>query len=305
MEIVNYSALNLEQIKKLLPYDLDFIKAIIFPDICKVNWPLPTGVTILTNQADWRKFAISDLGCGMLFCESELTKNDFDSRIWDKLYSVLKNKDNIGDFTSGNHFANALVSNKSNKIFFLVHCGIKKNIEMLVSYLNNYEEFDKKCLDIICKAEEIRNDLFFTLQKHFGRLRILFNRNHNHFEKTQEGIIIRRGAVRIEEGDYSVIPSHIYGHTALIRAKSEIKSTLNSFCHGTGRTSPNVDLKRSDVAEIINQNSNIYIPKMINRENLIQEMPDYYRNLEDCLPRVKSLVEIYETFYNIAYLGKI
>ena len=62
---------------------VDGLKAeeiIFFPDACPGKSPLPTGTVVKTKQDDWRKFAVSDCGCGMLLAKSKLKKSDLTKR---------------------------------------------------------------------------------------------------------------------------------------------------------------------------------------------------------------------------------
>ena len=105
VEIINYSQEKSEKILSMLSDGFKAEKVIVLPDICKVNWRIPTGMVVLIKQEDWRKFAISDVGCGMLFCQSDIKATDFNTNLWDELYYKLKvaGKD-IGDLSIGNHF---------------------------------------------------------------------------------------------------------------------------------------------------------------------------------------------------------
>ena len=193
MEIINYSQEKSEKILSMLPNGLKAEKVIVLPDICKVRWRIPTGMVVLTKQEDWRKFAISDIGCGMLLCQSDIKATDFDTNVWDELYYKLKAAGKeIGDLSIGNHFIDALKSKTDGNLYFLIHCGVDKNIELLENLsINNYAEFGNYCKSIIQQAGESRYAIFEIIKSVFGNLKFILNKNHNHYENTENGVIIR------------------------------------------------------------------------------------------------------------------
>ena len=60
-------------------------------------------------------------------------------------------------------------------------------------------------------------------------------RDSNHFEHTDDGVIIRKGAVKVKPGEMTIVPSNMNGDVVLISATREVEKTYNSLCHGTGR----------------------------------------------------------------------
>ena len=74
-------------------------KIVFLPDACADRSPLPTGTVVLTRQTDWRRFAISDCGCGVRSLSSNVLPDD----------DILRcNKGDLGDLGDGNHFLDAL-----------------------------------------------------------------------------------------------------------------------------------------------------------------------------------------------------
>lgn len=69
MRITNLSAEPLGKLRSWLPHDLIADEVVFLPDACPGKSPLPTGTAIRTSQPDWRRFAISDCGCGMRLLE--------------------------------------------------------------------------------------------------------------------------------------------------------------------------------------------------------------------------------------------
>lgn len=132
MDVINYSAEPLNKVYGWLPHDLRAERVIFFPDACRGKSPLPTGTVVYTQQDDWRKFAISDSGCGMLMCQADLTKTDFKREKWDQIYfDIQANKGKLGDLGWGNHLLDALESYTDNKIYFLIHTGSRSESKLV------------------------------------------------------------------------------------------------------------------------------------------------------------------------------
>ncbi|WP_126972723.1 RtcB family protein [Gynurincola endophyticus] len=307
MELINYSAEPLNKVYGWLPHDLNAEKVIFFPDACPGKSPLPTGTVVYTEQPDWRKFAISDCGCGMLLCEADLTKADFKKENWDDIYFDIKaNKGKLGDLGSGNHFLDALESYTDDKIYFLIHTGSRNESKLVDDLINNPQKFDAKFEEVCEWAKDNRFEIFNILQKYFGRLRLILDKNHNHFELTEKGVIIRKGAVKVLPGEQTVVPSNMNGDVVLITATEEVRQTYNSLCHGTGRVMSRGEAKEYamnfDYDDLRNK---IYIPEMIANDNIKTDAPFCYRDLDSCLGLIDPLITINQRFSVFAYLGQM
>src|SRR6056297_1771552 len=157
MEIVNYSEQQKNRLISWLPKNLEFEKVIFFPDVCPGKSSLPTGTVVLTKKTDWRQFAVSDCGCGMLLLKSSVKVEDFDHVLWDQIYYDLKNnKGKLGDLGSGNHFLDALEPYSSDFIHFLIHTGSRTEGKNLQSLTGDPEAFDEEHQKIRIWAEENR-----------------------------------------------------------------------------------------------------------------------------------------------------
>ena len=307
MEVINYSAEPLNKIYGWLPHDLQAEKVIFFPDACPGKSPLPTGTVVFTKQEDWRKFAISDCGCGMLLCEAGLTKEDFKKEDWDSIYyDIQANKGKLGDLGSGNHFLDALESYTDDKISFLIHTGSRNESKLVDDLVDQPKKFDAKFYDVCEWAKENRYAIFKILEKYFGRLNLVLDKNHNHFELTGEGVIIRKGAVKVVPGEQTVVPSNMNGDVVLITATQEVENTYNSLCHGTGRVMSRGEAK--EFASTFDYNAlreRIYIPGMIANDNIKTDAPFCYRDLDSCLGLIDNLIQTDKRFSVFAYLGQM
>lgn len=161
-------------------------------------------------------------------------------------------------------------------------------------------------MDVCEWAKDNRYAIFKILEKYFGKINIVLDKNHNHFEIIDEGVIIRKGAVRVEAGEQTVVPSNMNGDIVLITATDEVKNTYNSLCHGTGRV-----MSRGDAKEFAQHfdydklRKDIYIPTMIANENIKTDAPFCYRDLDSCLGLIDNLIKIDKRYSVFAYLGQM
>lgn len=291
MEVVNYSAEPLNKVYGWLPKGLMAEKVIFFPDACPGKSPLPTGTVVYTEQDDWRKFAVSDCGCGMLLCHADLRSEDFKREKWDKIYVDLRaNKGKLGDLGSGNHFLDALASYTDDKLYFLIHTGSRNESKLVDDLIDQPKRFDTTFSEVCAWATDNRFAILKILEKYFGRLTVLLDKNHNHFELTEKGVIIRKGAVRIAPGEQTVIPSHLSGDAVLVSATKQVEATYHSLCHGTGRTMSRAAAKQAAATfDYDALRERIYIPTMVSNESIKTDAPFCYRDLDTCLPLIDDL----------------
>jgi len=307
MEVINYSAEPLNKLYGWLPKDLKPEKVIFFPDACPGKSPLPNGTVVFTKQSDWRKFAVSDCGCGMLLLKSNIDRKSFRTEYWDNLYGDLKsNKGKLGDLGSGNHFLDALESYDDEFIYFLIHTGSRDESKIVDHLVDKPEKFDDTFFGVCEWAKNNRLEISKLVGKYFGPLTTIIDRNHNHFEKTGEGVIIRKGAVRVKPDELTVIPSNINGDVVLVRATELVASTYFSLNHGTGRIMSRSDAKQyADTFDYDSLRKQIYIPQTIQNGSIKTEAPFCYRDLDKCLDLIKDLIKIEKRFSPFAYLGQI
>ena len=124
MEIRNLSAEPLGKLHAWIPHDLKAEEFVFLPDACPGKSPLPTGTAVLTRQEDWRRFAISDCGCGMRLLRSSVPVQELDAQRWNTVAHYLReNKGRLGDLGGGNHFLDALAPYEDGPVYFLIHTG--------------------------------------------------------------------------------------------------------------------------------------------------------------------------------------
>lgn len=307
MNIKNYSAEPIHKLYSWIPKGLKAEEVIFFPDACPGKSPLPTGTVVKTRQEDWRKFAISDCGCGMLLAKSKLNKSAFNPATWDAIYHDLKkNKGKIGDLGSGNHFLDALESYDDDALYFLIHTGSRNESKLVDHLIDQPEKFDLQFNEVCDWAKQNRFAVLKIVEKHFGKTEVILDKNHNHFEIMEDYVIIRKGAAALKPGELNVIPSNMIGDIVLVKGTEQVAKVHDSICHGTGRT-----MSRSE-AKVLSKDydysalrKQIYIPAAIGNESIKTDAPYCYRDLDECLSLIQDLVVVQKRFKPIAYLGQI
>jgi RNA-splicing ligase RtcB len=308
MKPINYSAEPDNKLYSWLPHDLSAEAVVFFPDACPGKSPLPTGTAVRTFQTNWRKFAVSDCGCGMQLLRSGLKWDDFRTESWDKvMYELKANKGNLGDLGSGNHFLDAIVSQEDESLYFLIHTGSREESKLVEDLIDNASKFDDVFTSTCNWAENNRTAIADILRGHFGELELIMDKSHNSYEiLDDDSVIIRKGAVKLLPGEVTVIPSNMDGDVVLVRAKDSISSVLNSMSHGTGRVMSRGEAKEhAESYDYAGLRKRIYIPQQISNDSIKTEAPFCYRDLDSCLALISELVDEVERFSVIAYIGQL
>lgn len=293
-------------------------RVISLPDTCPGKSPLPTGTGYLTQAAHWRRFALSDVGCGIAVVRTALTLADTTGPsfrdAWDGLCSDLASRRNqgLGDLGSGNHFLDAVVSYDDESVALVVHTGSRKESGLVDALVDRPLEFDREFARIKDWAKSNRDKVLQIAEKHIGRFVDLYpgiralDRNHNHYEELDSGVLIRKGSQRVEPGELALIPSSLLDDMVIVRATSRVAELMHCLPHGTGRTMSRSDAKRAtDQFDFRAMRRSVYIPEQITDASLRTEAPICYRKLEDGLSYIKDYVEIVERFVPIAYIGQL
>lgn len=291
---------------------------ISLPDTCPGKSPLPTGTGYLTQSAQWRRFAVSDVGCGIAVVRSTLTLADIETEEFRRTWSALcddlaanRNK-GLGDLGSGNHFLDAVCSYTDESICFVVHTGSRAESGIVDHLVDSPARFDTEFERVKGWARDNRAAVLEQVRRRFGAFRELYpgiavlDRDHNHFEELDAGVLIRKGAQRVRPGELALVPSNLLDDMVIVRATAQVSETLNCLPHGTGRTMSRSDAKKAaadfDFGEMRRR---IIIPDRIEDASLRTEAPICYRRLDDGLSRIRHLVEEQERFVPVAYIGQL
>jgi len=308
MELINLSAEPLGKLHSWIPHDLAADRIVFLPDACPGKSPLPTGTAVLTRQADWRKFAVSDCGCGMRLLRSEIEPQDLDRNRWDQVATLLRaNKGSLGDLGGGNHFLDALQPYEDGPLYFIVHTGSRTESGHVDNFVNRPDAFDAEFQRVVQWAADNRATIQTVLEEVFGRLELILDLPHNTYEILPDGaVIIRKGSVHLEPGMLSVIPSHMSGDVVLVKATEKVSGILHSMSHGTGRKMSRGDCKplaaTFDFAALRRQ---VLIPTGVEDSSLRTDGPFAYRDLEECLSLIAGYVEETARFSVIGYMGHL
>lgn len=298
---------------------LDAARTVVnLPDTCPGRSPLPTGTGFLTQSADWRRFAVSDVGCGMCIVRTRLTRDDAKTPAfraqWTSLCERLRANRNkgLGDLGSGNHFLDAAVSHADDSVCFVVHTGSRNESGLVDDLVGSPKRFDSEFARIRKWAFENRRVVLEIAEAEFGRFVPLrqglerLDRDHNHFEETDSGVVIRKGSQRVEPGGLALIPSNLLDDMVLVRAGEGVRGQLLCLPHGTGRSMARSEAKLIATPEALaGLRERVFIPASIEDASLRTDLPACYRELDAGLALIADLVEVEERFTPVAYIGQL
>jgi len=308
MKITNLSAEPLGKLHSWLPRDLQAGQVVFLPDACPGKSPLPTGTAVLTRQANWRRFAVSDCGCGMRLLRSSLQPGDLDQERWDKVAdSIRANKGGLGDLGGGNHFLDAIAPYEDGPLHFLIHTGSRNESGHVDALVERHEEFDQEFERVVRWAAENRATIHEKVDSIFGPTELILDLPHNTFEQLDGGgVVIRKGSVRLLPGELSILPSHMSGDVVLVRAKERVNEILNSMSHGTGRTMSRSDCKPlADSYDFARLRESLLIASGVEDTSLRTDGPFAYRNLDECMSLIQDYIKVVERFAVIGYMGHL
>lgn len=180
MKLTNLSAEPLGKLHSWLPHDLQAEHVVFLPDSCPGKSPLPTGTAVLTRQEDWRRFAVSDCGCGMRLLRSSLQANDLDQGRWDQLANSLRaRKGSVGDLGGGNHFLHAIAPYEDGILHFLIHTGSRNESGHVDGLINQPERFDSEFAYVVNWASDNRAEIHGQIDSIFGMTEMILDLPHN------------------------------------------------------------------------------------------------------------------------------
>lgn len=308
MQIVNLSSEPPGKLRAWLPCSLRAETVVFLPDACPGKSPLPTGVAALTRQADWRRFAVGDCGCGMRLTRSRLPHGELTESAWCAVAEELRRrKGGPGDLGGGNHFLDALKPAGEERLYLLIHTGSRSEFPWTEDYADAPGAFDARYRRSVELAAANRAAIQDAIEGVLGPLELVCDLPHNTCEPLSEGgAIIRKGAVRVGPGDLAIIPSHLAGDTALVRATDRVTEALCSLSHGTGRSMSRAECKPlAESYDFAALRERLLIPAGVRDASLWTEGPFAYRDLDACLALLEGYVEVVERFAVVAYMGHL
>jgi RNA-splicing ligase RtcB len=308
MDVINLSAEPIGKLYSWIPHDLQAQRIVFLPDACPGKSPLPTGTAVMTRQSNWRKFAVSDCGCGMRLLRSDLSVSEFDLPRWNRVANRLRsNKGGLGDLGGGNHFLDALEPSAGGPLHFLIHTGSRNESGHVDAYVDEPARFDQEFDRVVNWAAANRAAIHEAIQQVFGHVELVLDLPHNTYEIMPDGAaVIRKGSVRVMPGDLSILPSHMSGDVVLVRATERVAEILYSISHGTGRRMSRGDCKPlADSYDFASMRRRILIPSGVDDSSLRTDGPFAYRDLDECLALIEGYVEPVTRFRVVGYMGHL
>ena len=308
MELINLSAEPIGRLHSWIPQDLDAERIVFLPDACPGKSPLPTGTAVLTRQSNWRKFAVSDCGCGMRLLRSEMSASELDLDRWDRVADRLRsNKGGLGDLGGGNHFLDALQPYDDGPLHFLIHTGSRSESGHVDAFIDRPARFDLEFDRVVRWAADNRAAIHESINRVFGKVDMVLDLPHNTYEIRDDGaVLIRKGSVQVAPGDLSILPSHMCGDVVLVRATERVADILYSISHGTGRKMSRSDCKPlADGFDFAAMRRSVMIPTGVADSSLRTDGPFAYRDLDECLALIEEYVEPVTRFSVIGYMGHL
>lgn len=308
MKLTNLSAEPLGRLHSWLPTGLQGEEVVFLPDACPGKSPLPTGTAVLTRQPDWRRFAVSDCGCGMRLMRSQLTPSELGQSRWDAVADRLRrNKGRLGDLGGGNHFLDALEPYDDGPLHFLVHTGSRSESGHVDGLIDHPDRFDAEFDRVVGWAADNRAAIHEAIAAEFGAMELVLDLPHNTYERLADGgAIVRKGSVHVRPGDLTILPSHMAGDVLLLRATGAVSEVLFSMSHGTGRKMARGECKPlADGYDFRAMRRRVLLPSGLEDASLRTEGPYAYRDLDECLALISGYVEPVTRFAVVGYMGHL
>lgn len=308
MKITNLSAEPIGKLHSWIPHDLEAEQVVFLPDACPGKSPLPTGTAVLTRQEDWRRFALSDCGCGMRLLRSQVEIGGLYRPRWNAVADRLRaNKGTLGDLGGGNHFLDAIAPYEDGPIHFLIHTGSRNESGHVDNLVDRPAQFDSTFDQVVQWAANNRAKIHEAVESVFGETELVLDLPHNTFEQQADAsVIIRKGSVRLLPGELSVLPSHMSGDVVLVKGNDRVGEILNSMSHGTGRRMSRSECKpHADEFDYGRLRRSVLIPDGVADSSLRTDGPFAYRDLDECLALISRYVEVVSRFTVVGYMGHL
>ncbi len=244
----------------------------------------------------------------MRVVRSHLERDALTPGRWDALANRLRaNKGGLGDLGGGNHFLDALEPYDDGPLHFLIHTGSRLESGLVDDLVDTPEQFDREFARIVQWAADNRAQVHEEIEAVFGPTELMLDLPHNTYETVNGGgAIIRKGAVHLQPGEMTVIPSHMSGDVVLVRGTGNLRETLQSMSHGTGRTMPRGEAKvPAEAFDFDALRQRIMIPTGVENSSLRTDGPYAYRDLDACLALIDGYVTEEKRFAVVAYMGHL
>lgn len=275
----------------------DLEELIIFPDGEYRRKGLPNSSVWVFNTSEYQSWILNeDVGCGI-------------TAFFMKSVDVRKAADKIAEHMAGkgilrgNHFID--ICEKFEKEtgrdyqMLLIHSDCKNSNTTIPKTI-------EEAVNRVEEASKSRENLGYELFNLIGTNGEKFSDwPHNTVEKTESGVIYRKGTVKVEPNKMHILPAHV-GECIAVYALDTRKEGLpySSMPHATGRKGPLGDLKM-DSSEVGIMRKLTYIPDSISDSSLRSEHPSCYNSSEKCFDKLRNFVVLVGDTKILAYVGKV
>jgi tRNA-splicing ligase RtcB len=164
-----------------------------------------------------------------------------------------------------------------------------------VNWAQNFASLNRKIM-----MENVIQSLRKTIKIKFTATLDAINCHHNYVTTEnhygRNVFITRKGAVRAREGDLGIIPGSMGAKSFIVRGLGN-KESFNSCSHGAGRV-----MSRTKAKELVNLDEHLAALKGVEcrmDEELIDETPSAYKDIDKVMNAQKDLVEIIYTLKQI------
>ncbi|MCF6330986.1 MAG: RtcB family protein [Sulfurimonas sp.] len=116
------------------------------------------------------------------------------------------------------------------------------------------------------------------------------NRNHNHAEELDDGIVIhRKGATHAEKGMLGIIPGNMRDGSFIVKGKGNAES-MSSSSHGAGRVLSRSKARTTLCIDDFKKETNKLVTN--HTDKMIDESPEAYKDIFEVMKIQSDLVEI-------------
>lgn len=282
-------------------------KLVLLPDYSPSKGKLPIGsvaVYSLREHAPSPAFLGPDIGCGMLLARFEdFMKDDLECLAYSLAADLRLNRNGLGTLGSGNHFLDFYYSKDKGDWYLLIHTGSRLVGKSIYESGVKGEAYIREHNRALKYAAQNRREVLGKVENLHGSagMEIIFHQPHNFLEVNGDEIVYRKGANKVSRNQPTVISSTLEGDAVIVVPERELTDTEFSIPHGTGRKVSRSEAKETeyDFHEI---KKRVYIPSIIQADELRSEHPSCYRSLREVLDPLRDRVKVTSTLEPKAYV---
>ena len=276
----------------------EFKKIVTLPDYSP-NYGLPVGCTAVFDATKHNinpEYLGNDIGCGMMLAKFREPITDLEDST-NKLASALIS--GVANFGGGNHFITIYQVDESKlkelpagSYAVLIHSGRRKTGAKSIKESMCLEKYLEEQNKIFAYAYDNRKKLLELVEDSYNsKTMSIIDRIHNSIERNGNEIVYRKGSVKLNPGEISVIPSSMGGLAAVVRANDKINEICYSLPHATGRRLSRGDAKNQEFF-LDGFPNGVYVPYFIYAEDLNEELPPNYKGLDEVLQGIEKYASI-------------